>query len=495
MRSAAIDVERVKTREEPRATIAINEIASVRTAQSVWAGVAMGQRIRIMRRMRIELARRANDFPAAMPIALHRSQADTLVAEVLPLLDACRFLEKNAEAILAPRMLNDDDGAGWLGKVTAEVHREPVGVVLIIAPANYPLFLAGVQCLQALMAGNAVLWKPAPGTSAVAEVFAECWARVAGSASGTLRLLDESTQVATDAIEAGVDRVFLTGSAATGESVLRQLAKTGTPAVMELSGCDSVFVLEGANIARVVEALVFGMRFNGSATCMAPRRIFVTETVANGFVALLTTSLANLGPIPANEDVRPLSVSLIDDAEGHGAQVLLDGRAGGASVIDYARPEMRVMQTDIFAPMLAVMRVTNMQEALRADAQCPYALTAAIFGPELEARALADRVNTGSVFINDLITPAADPRMPLGGRKRSGFGVTRGAEGLLEMTNIKTVMTQRSRSLRRYQPATAAHAELFGAYIPFRHAAGMARRLAAIPRLVRMAIAMNKKGR
>lgn len=490
MRSTAIDAKQAQPKTETRAPSAMHEIATVRTAQALWSRVALRQRIRIMRRMRMELALRAEDFPAAVPVALRRSQADTLIAEVLPLLDACRFLEKNAAAILAPRTLDDEDGAGWLGWVTAEVHREPLGVVLIIAPANYPLFLAGVQCLQALIAGNAVLWKPAAGTTAVAGVFAECWARVAGSASGTLRILGESTQVVMDAIEAGVDRVFLTGSAATGETVLRELAKTGTPAVMELSGCDSVFVLDGANIARVVEALVFGMRFNGSATCMAPRRIFVTETVANGFVAVLTSSLANLGPITTNEDV----LSLIDDAEGRGAHVLLDGRAGGASVIDYARPEMRLMQTDIFAPVVAVMRVANMQEALVADAYCPYALSAAIFGPELQARALADRVNAGTVFINDLITPAADPRVPFGGRKRSGFGVTRGAEGLLEMTNIKTVMTQRSRSLRRFQPTTAAHAELFGAYIAFRHAPWIARQLAAVPRLVRAAIAMNKKG-
>jgi aldehyde dehydrogenase (NAD+) len=156
---------------------------------------------------------------------------------------------------------------------------------------------------------------------------------------------------------------------------------------------------------------------------------------------------------------------------------------------------MRVMQADIFAPVLAIMRVASVQDALDADAQCPYALTAAIFGPELEARALALRINAGTVFINDVITPSADPRAPFGGRKASGFGVTRGAEGLLAMTNVKAVMTQRSRSRRRYQPTTAAHAELFGAYIAFRHAAGITRRLAALPRLLRAGLTMNKKGR
>jgi acyl-CoA reductase-like NAD-dependent aldehyde dehydrogenase len=445
--------------------------------------------------MRVELARRAEEFPTAMPAPLQRSAADTLVAEVLPVLDACRFLERNAAALLAPRALEDGGHSVWLGDVTSEIHRDPAGVVLIIAPANYPLVLAGVQCLQALIAGNAVLWKPAPGTSAVAQLFADCWSRVAGSASGTLRILDETDATATEAIHAGVDRVLLTGSAATGEVVMRELAKTGTSSVMELSGCDSVFVLEGADVPRVVEALAFGMRFNGSATCMAPRRLFVTDTVANELIPKLSAAFARLGSVKATESARQLLKSLVKDAEACGAQILLDGDRGGPTLIDHATPDMRVMQADIFAPVLAIMRVASVQDALDADAQCPYALTAAIFGPELEARALALRINAGTVFINDVITPSADPRAPFGGRKASGFGVTRGAEGLLAMTNVKAVMTQRSRSRRRYQPTTAAHAELFGAYIAFRHAAGITRRLAALPRLLRAGLTMNKKGR
>jgi acyl-CoA reductase-like NAD-dependent aldehyde dehydrogenase len=260
-----------------------------------------------------------------------------------------------------------------------------------------------------------------------------------------------------------------------------------------LSGCDSVFVLEGADIARVVEALAFGMRFNGSATCMGPRRLFVTERVANELIPKLSAAFARLSSVRATESAGQLLNSLVENAEELGARVVLDGRGGGPTLIDHARPEMGVMQADIFAPLLAAMRVASVEHALEADAQCPYALTAAIFGPELEARALALRINAGTVLINDVITPSADPRAPFGGRKRSGFGVTRGAEGLLAMTNTKTVMTQRSRSRRRYGPTTSAHAEFFAAYVAVRHAPGLWRLLAAIPRLLLAGLTLNKK--
>ena len=176
--------------------------------------------------------------------------------------------------ILAPQRLSTHTRPFWLRRVTAETRREPLGVVLIIAPANYPLFLPGVQALQALAAGNAVLWKPAPGGMAAAEALRDVLVGC-GLDPALLQLLDESPQAAVDAIAAGVDKVFLTGSAATGTAVLYQLAAHLTPAVMELSGCDAVFVLPGAEVERTVAALAFGLRLNGSATCMAPRRLFL----------------------------------------------------------------------------------------------------------------------------------------------------------------------------------------------------------------------------
>ncbi len=466
-----------------------------KAAQRAWAATPVRVRLRVLRRFRAELAAGARELAATVaaeyPGSLHRGEADTLVAEVLPLAEACRFLEREAEFLLRTRNEGGGSRPFWLRSVDVEVERAPLGLVLLIAPGNYPLFLAGAQALQALAAGNAVLWKPAPSGVACAHAL-----RVMLIASGLspelLTILDAAPSAATDAIEAGVDKVFLTGSADTGEAVLHALARTATPSVMELSGCDAVFVLQGADLPRVVDALTFGMRLNGSATCMAPRRVFVADALLNELAAGLERSLAALEPVPLHARTLELLGECIDDARFAGARVLLHGPAlhdpalhnpvpqGGsakATLLSGVTPEMRIARTDLFAPVLSLFRFNTVADAAAQHEQCPYALTTAIFGPERQARLLAQTITAGTILFNDLIVATADPRVPFSGRKRSGFGATRGREGLLEMTVPRAIVRQRSRSRIAYQPITAAHAELFAGYLQAAHARGWRQRL------------------
>ena len=456
-------------------------VEQARAAQRLWASKPVGNRLAILRRTRhciaatgVELAR---SVPCDRPGALHRSVADTLVSEVLPLAEACRFLEREARWILAPQRLSDHTRPFWLRRVTAETTREPLGVVLIIAPANYPLFLPGVQALQALAAGNAVLWKPAEGGVAAADalrgILVGC-----GLDPALLQVLPASAQAGVEAIAAGVDKVFLTGSSATGAAVLGHLADHATPAVVELSGCDAVFVLPGAPVERVVAALAFGLRLNGSATCMAPRRLFLVGQHPALMPALL--ELANRLPtvaLPAQTQAQ--LEDLFEDARRRGGNVhvgnaLLQGGLESMqyAVVTNADPAMLLTQSDVFAPVLSVLQAPDTATAIAMHALCPYALTAAIFGKEKEAHALAAQLPVGTVLVNDLIVATADPRLSFGGRKASGFGVTRGREGLLEMTVLKTVLTQRARDLRAYRPTTAAHQPFFAAYLQAVHGRG-----------------------
>src|SRR5689334_1153801 len=139
-----------------------------RSAQRAWSETEIAARLRILKRFRHLASRRASAFSEAIG---RQDHASTLTAEVLPLLEACRFLERNARKILAPRRTSRDGRPIWLPGVQVEVVREPLGLVLIIGPSNYPLFLASVQALQALAAGNAVLLKPGHGGGAVMELF------------------------------------------------------------------------------------------------------------------------------------------------------------------------------------------------------------------------------------------------------------------------------------------------------------------------------------
>ena len=342
--------------------------------------------------------------------------------------------------------------------------------MLILAPGNYPLLLAGIQVLQALVAGNAVVWKPAPGTEAVARRLTAMLVQ-AGLPPHLLQVVEGDAKAASAVLEAGVDFVVLTGSAETGTAVLRQTAETLTPTTMELSGWDAVFVLPGADEDRLLQALLFGMRLNGSLTCMAPRRLFLVglEPEQAGRVERrLQERLAELPGVRVSEATRARLEAMVRDAAAQGAQVAVDGCTGdadgvGATLLLQARPTMLAMQGEAFGPILSVMRVDGEEAAVTAHGASPYRLSAAIFGPVAAARRLAGQLGVAHVVIDDLILPTADPRIGFGGAGRSGFGVTRGREGLLAMTRPRVMQVQRSGSRRSYEPLTAAHGKFLAA--------------------------------
>jgi acyl-CoA reductase-like NAD-dependent aldehyde dehydrogenase len=463
-----------------------------RQAQRRWAALPLHARLEAVGRLRRRLAREAEALIATLSNQGGRSPAESVAAELLPLADACRFLEREAEKLLAPRRMGRRGRPAWLFGHRAEIWREPLGVVLVIAPDNYPLLLPGVQLLQALVAGNAVLIKPALGCSAPIARLLDMMQRD-GLPHHVCILLGQDVGEARQALRAGVDHVVLTGSADTGRAVLSELAPTLTPATVELSGCDAVFVLPGADLEMVADALAFGLRLNASATCIAPRRVFVARDVAAGLERRLRTRLAALDAVPIAERTRHLLRQLFADAESRSARFVparpaLDEPLFAPAALVGADPDMAILRTDVFAPVLAVVPVEDMDEAIRLDGLCPYRLGASLFGPAVAARELARKVNAGSVTINDLIVPTADPRLPFGGRKASGFGVTRGADGLLALTRLKTVSLREGRFRPHYGPPDEAQLEAGLGYLRAAHASGWrerARGLAALLRALR----------
>ncbi len=448
-------------------------LRQVRQGQRQWADVSLRRRLGCVRKLRDLLARDAKQLTGAFSPQLRRSPADSLTAEVIPLAEAARFLEQNADEVLRTRRLPSKNQPLWLKKVDIELRREPIGVVLVIGPSNYPLFLPGVQTLQALAAGNAVLLKPGRDGQTVALALRHL-ATEAGIPENAFLVLEESIETARAVLRAGVDKVVMTGSATAGASVLKDAAEQITPAVMELSGCDAVFIRSDADIPKAVEAIVFGLTLNGSATCIAPRRVFVDKRIAEHFERMLTEAVQHLPAVRVSVSAASLAEQLIRDALSLGARLAFDRPA---LVSESFRPvvildvlsEMAVVQSDLFAPVLSIIRVNNDKEAIDAASICPYALGATVFGEERAAKKFAECVPASVVVVNDMIMPTADPRLPFGGTRRSGFGKTRGAEGLLEMTNVKAIVVQRGKRLRHMEP-THPHAEdLFLSFLAATH--------------------------
>ena len=182
---------------------------------------------------------------------------------------------------------------------------------------------------------------------------------------------------------------------------------------------------------------------------------------------------------------------------GEQGATVLGGTADAAGQFEPAlvldgQPSMRVAQTDLFAPVLTVLDAEGFDGVVAAQETCPLALTASIFGDEGEARGLAKRLKVGHVTINDLIVATADPRVPFTGRKQSGFGPTRGAEGLLEMTVPRVLAVQRGSGARRYERTGAAHVGLFAGMAALLYGAGAIQRIAAAKRVVNAARAVAK---
>ena len=461
------------------------EQAAPLTAQRDWARQPLQVRLKVLRRARSFFAEARESLLDALSGNPSRNRADSLASEVLPLLAACQFLEREAEEILRTRLLGRKGRPFWLSGVQSSVERVPLGTVLIVGPANYPLFLPGVQALQAFAAGNAVIWKPGRGGRPVAEVFAGILQK-AGLPQGLMQVTDESIEAVSDAICRGVDKMFFTGSSRAGRSVLALAAETATAVVAELSGCDAVFVLAGAETARVVDALAFGMRLNGSATCMAPRRLMLVGPGHEPLLRDLRERFASMSAVALTLSTLNDLRDLVEDAAAAGASVFGDLRSEQVApiLVMEVKPEMRLAQADIFAPVLSVLQFPDEAAALEADRLCPYGLTAAIFGDESQARKFGEHLTVGTVLINDVIVPSADPRVPFGGRRASGFGSTRGTEGLLEMTTPRTVLVRRGRDTRHLQPTGADHERLFAGVLSATHAAGWRARLAGFKQII-----------
>lgn len=465
---------------------ALARLAAAREAQRAWAATPMGVRLAAVRRLRRLIAANAVQLGKAVQSSRSNPLAEALAGEVLPLADACRFLERDAARLLRPRRLGFSRRPLWLAGVASEVRREPHGTVLIVGPSNYPLLLMAVQTIQALVAGNSVLLKPGRDAGLAARVFtALC--QQAGFSPPLVQVLSESPEAAWEAIEAGVDKVVLTGSASTGVDVLSVLAPRLIPATLELSGSDAAFVQSDADLDLVARALCFGVTWNGGATCIAPRRAFVPDQLIGPLEARLLCVLAKLPTDARHWTLGESTQALVSDALSRGARRLFPRHAGehGPTILADAAVTMPLLREDVLGPVLSLVPVSSESAALKAAEQSPYALGATVFGEERHARKLAGRIRAGVVVINDVIVPTADPRLPFGGRGLSGFGVTRGAEGLLEMTVTKVIAVRRGRSHWHLVEPRLTDQQLVRCYIEAVHGAVWTERCGAGLRLLR----------
>jgi acyl-CoA reductase-like NAD-dependent aldehyde dehydrogenase len=344
------------------------------------------------------------------------------------------------------------------------------------------------QVAAALLAGNAVRWKPAPAGAAVARRIASILAR-AGLPSGPLEIVEGGADAARAIVRAGVDLLHFTGGAEAGRALARLHAERGRPAVLELSGQHTALVLGDADPELAARGIAWGKLANAGRNCLSVQLVLAERPVAPAVLDALVVALGALAPdrgAPSREPGEAARLTaLVDDAQRRGAR-LVWGRPDGAALLAGVRRGMRVVDEEVQGPVLGFATVGSAYEALAWMNAAPFRLSASLWsGRPSRAQALARRLDVGQVWINEQLHPAAHPEVPLAGRGASGFGASRGLAGLMEMVTPKVISTTPLRAPRRhYDGAGAGAVDLFRATVAVAFARGP-QRLAALLRAAR----------
>jgi aldehyde dehydrogenase (NAD+) len=474
----------------------LDQVRRARAAQRLWAEQPVRRRLALVRAFRHLLASEADLLCDVIHRDLGKHRAESLGGDLLPTADACLFLERQAARLLQPRRVSWRQRPVWLFGQSDVVHRRPRGVVGIIGTWNYPVFLNSVQIVQALVAGNAVLWKPSEVAPATAEALAGLLRR-AGFPPDLLQTLPATREMGPVLAEADVDHIVFTGSEKVGRRLAARLGERLVSSTLELSGCDAQLVLEDADIRLAARAAWFGTTLNRGQTCIAVRRAFVQRRVYDDFCDVLRPLVASSQAVRLALPAQLAQAErLIEQAQADGAKLLVAQVALPVAseckptvVID-ARPEMALCQEASFAPLMAVLPFDTLEEALEQERRCCFALGASVFTRNL---ALAERIATslraGCVTVNDVVVPTAHPATPFGGRGASGWGQTQGAEGLLEMTVPQVVSVRQGTFRPHYDGAEPgrqdAQAELLQGLLDAGHARTLRQRLAGWGRVLR----------
>jgi acyl-CoA reductase-like NAD-dependent aldehyde dehydrogenase len=434
-------------------------MARARAAQPAWGALPFSQRATALRR----LARALRDDPGFLDTLISESGKPSYEAEAIEVfytLELTRYYTGRA----GRRALRDELRHPLIfASKRARVVHHPRGVVGVIGPWNWPLLNNYGDCIGPLLCGNAVVLKPSEHTPLTSLRVLEHWKK--------LGLPEHVFQVVAGRGEAGqalvdrADMIFFTGSQAVGRRVASRAGERLVPAVTELGGKSAMIVLADADLPRAAHAAVWSSFAHSGQVCVRTERVLVEEPAAERFVALAAAEIARLRqgapPLPARTADGTLDVGAITfapqaeraaahvaDAVAKGARVVAGGEAQGGpgrffapTMLADVTPDMAVMREETFAPVMPVMRVPDAEAALRIANDSPLGLTGSVWSRDTRrARALARRLESGSVLVNDVLVNYFCVEAPLGGVKASGLGVRHGPEGLRQFCRLETVV-------------------------------------------------------
>jgi len=430
-------------------------LKQAQTAFESWRHSAVGDRSEVLRRVAALYRERRQELAELISLEMGKPVSQAL-GEVGLVADIYEYYAEEGPGFMADEPLKVRGGG------EAVVRSAPVGVLLGIMPWNYPYYQVARFAAPNLMLGNTILLKHAPSCPQSALAMEQIFRDAQLPEGAYVNVFATNEQVADIIADPRVQGVSLTGSERAGAAVAALAGQHLKKYVLELGGSDPFILLDSEDLNATVKAAVGGRMGNAGQACTASKRFIVVEDLYEEFVEKFTARMARIAPgNPLDPATRfgPLSsraaaeglVEQINDAVSKGATLhtgghLVDGPGAYVepTVLTGVEPGMRAYTEELFGPAAVVYKVADAEEAIELANSSPYGLGGAVFSADVEkAKDVADRLDTGMVFINSVADTQAD--LPFGGVKRSGVGRELASFGMQEFVNKKLIRVPAAR--------------------------------------------------
>jgi acyl-CoA reductase-like NAD-dependent aldehyde dehydrogenase len=433
-------------------------VARVRANQPAWEAIGFSGRRRWLESLRDWILANQDDIDDLMQQETGKVRADATL-EAFYCLEAINFWCDQGAGFLADEAVSPHNPL--LKSKKARIVYRPFGVVGMISPWNFPVILSLGDAIPALLAGNAVVIKPSEITPLTLMKMVDAWREEVG-APDVLAVVNGMGDTG-GALVDEVDYMQFTGSEKTGKIVMKRAAETLTPVSLELGGKDPMIVTRDADVDRAVNATAWGGLLNTGQICISIERVYVEEPIYDEFVTKLQAKVetlrqgadgdtysAEVGAMTSPAQVGIVSEQ-VEDAREAGARILTGGKRIDQpgdwyepTLIADVDHSMKVMREETFGPVIPVMKVRDVEQAIELANDTSYGLGSSVFaGDVAEGERIARRIEAGHSNVNDVLVNYNILGLPMGGWKNSGIGVRHGAQGIRRFCHTQAVTSPR----------------------------------------------------